>query len=520
VAEPASSPFPVRVGAIDVGSNAIRLSAVEFTDPETWLELDNQRLPVRLGHSAFLTGRLDEKLMTGAVEAMSAFRNAFDTLGISRYRAVATSAVRESENGGELVRRIRDESGIRLETITGSEEIRLVWLAARRRVDLDQKRWLLADLGGGSLELSLADGDRIRWSVSHQIGTVRLLEDLDDSDTSPENFRKLVAEYARVLRLPKPVKRSAVAGVLATGGNADALAAIAGSAPDERGVRRLSAKQLKETARMLGSLSVKERMARFDLKADRADVIFPAALVYDRVVRLVEAPELVVPGVGVKEGILLDLIDDLTGPAVHATKIEQQLLNACLALGRRYRFDEGHGKQVARLALSLFDQLEKLHGLGTNDRKVLLAAALLHDIGQIISYRRHHKHSMYLILNSELPGLADEDVPLVALVARYHRRAEPSDEHELWPTLDGDDRARVRRLASILRVADALDREHLQRVERVEAQMEKDRLLIDPTGRGDLLLEHWAIRRKAKMFRSTFDLEVTLTQHASGPALI
>jgi exopolyphosphatase/guanosine-5'-triphosphate,3'-diphosphate pyrophosphatase len=175
---------------------------------------------------------------------------------------------------------------------------------------------------------------------------------------------------------------------------------------------------------------------------------------------------------------------------------------------------------VARLALSIFDQLGKLHDLGPNDRKLLLAAALLHDIGQIISYRRHHKHSMYLILNAELPGLADEDVPLVALVARYHRRAEPSDDHELWSALKEDDRVRIRQLASILRVADALDREHLQRVERVEAEKEKDRLLLHLTGRGDLLLEHWAIRRKAKMFRSTFDLEVVLAQHASGPAVI
>ena len=514
------SPFPVRVGAIDVGSNAIRLLAVEFTDPDNWLELESKRISVRLGHSSFLTGRLDERLMTSAVEAMATFRQSFDRLGISRYRAVATSAVRESENGGEFVRRVREETGIRLETITGSEEIRLDWLATRRRIALDQKRWMLADLGGGSLELSLADGDRIRWSVSHQIGTVRLLEDLEDPDTSPENFRRLIAEYARVLRLPRVVKRSGVAGVIATGGNADALAAIAGSPPDERGVRRLSAKELKDIARTMGKMSVKERMARFDLKEDRADVIFPAALVYDRVVRLVEAPELVVPGVGVKEGILLDLVEDLTGPAVHATRIEQQLLNAGLAQGRRYRFDEAHGKQVARLALSLFDQLGKLHDLKPTDRKILLAAALLHDIGQIISYRRHHKHSMYLILNSELPGLADEDVPLVALVARYHRRAEPSDDHELWGTLKEEERTRVRKLASILRVADALDREHLQRVERVEVQKEKDRLLLHLTGRGDLLLEHWAIRRKAKMFRSTFDLEVILAQHATGPALI
>jgi exopolyphosphatase/guanosine-5'-triphosphate,3'-diphosphate pyrophosphatase len=222
----------------------------------------------------------------------------------------------------------------------------------------------------------------------------------------------------------------------------------------------------------------------------------------------------------VKEGILLDLVDDVTGPAVHATKIEQQLLNAAVALGRRYRFDEAHGRHVARLSLSLFDQLKSVHKLGSTDRKVLLGAALIHDIGQVISYRRHHKHSMYLIHNSELPGVSGEDTPLVALVARYHRRAEPSDEHEFWAQLDGDRQQRVRKLASILRIADALDREHLQRVERVEAKVQGDKLKLETSGHGDLLLEQWAIARKAKMFRTTFDLEVVVDAVSMGPALI
>jgi exopolyphosphatase / guanosine-5'-triphosphate,3'-diphosphate pyrophosphatase len=273
--------------------------------------------------------------------------------------------------------------------------------------------------------------------------------------------------------------------------------------------------------KMLGGLTVKERMDELGLKADRADVIYPAALVYERVALLVNAPELVVPGVGVKEGILLDLVDDVTGPVVHATRIEQQLLNAAVALGRRYRFDEGHGRQVGRLSLSLFDQLKEVHGLGSKDRRILLGAAVLHDVGQVISYRRHHKHSMYLILNSELPGLSDEDMPLVGLVARYHRRAEPAPDHEIYGTLPEEDRERVPKLASILRIADALDREHLQRVERVVVDVKEKKIALDLEGRGDLLLERWAIKRKARMFRNTFDLEVVLrARQTTGPALI
>lgn len=161
------------MGAIDVGSNAIRLLAVEFTDAGRWVELESQRLPIRLGHSAFLTGRLEEAAMAAAVEAMASFRRAFDTLGISRYRAVATSTVRESENGGELVRRVREESGIRLDTITGSEEARLVWLATRRRLDLGQRRWLLADVAGrGDLLLE-------QWAIRRKARMFRSTFDLE-----------------------------------------------------------------------------------------------------------------------------------------------------------------------------------------------------------------------------------------------------------------------------------------------------------------------------------------------------
>jgi len=173
-----SATFPLRVAAIDVGSNAIRLVVAEFVDPGTWMELEVQRLPIRLGHDVFQTGLLDAGAMSQAVEAMVAFRRAIETHGVARYRAVATSAVRESRNGGEFVDRIRRESGIRLETITGTEEARLVWLAVRHRLDLRQGRWMTVDLGGGSLEVSEVSADGIHWSESHAMGTVRLLEDL------------------------------------------------------------------------------------------------------------------------------------------------------------------------------------------------------------------------------------------------------------------------------------------------------------------------------------------------------
>lgn len=513
--------FPFRAAAIDVGSNAIRFAAGEFVDPHHWIELEVQRVPVRLGHNAFLTGSLDERTMSAAVETMATFRRSLDNLGIARYRAVATSAVRDSRNGPELVDRVRRETGIRLETITGTEEARLVWVALGSRVDLGEDLWVATDLGGGSLEISLVSAEGIQWSESHTMGTVRLLEDLGQVELDPQNFRVLLSEYTNTLRIPDHVRPSEIAGLIATGGNIEALADLAGAPSDEAGVSRLAYTDLRDTAKMLAGLSVEERVDQLGLREDRADVILPAAVIYAQVARLVGASEIIVPRVGVREGVLLDLADDVSGPAVHASRLEQLALRGALALGQRFHFDELHGRHVARLALSLFDQLRDLHGLDEEDRRVLLVAAVLHDVGQFISYRRHHKHSLYLIYNSDVPGLSRSQRILAALVARYHRRAEPQNSHFLYQDLRGADRVRVRRLAGILRLADALDREHLQRVPAVKAVVDDGALHLELDGRGDLLLEYWSLQRKSSMFTSVFGIEVQPVRSSPvGPQVI
>ncbi|MEQ9569859.1 MAG: hypothetical protein RLN75_06685, partial [Longimicrobiales bacterium] len=277
------SRFPFRVAAIDVGSNAIRFVVGEFVAPGRWVELEVQRVPVRLGHDVFLTGYLDERAMVGAVEAMAAFRRSIDTLGVLRYRAVATSAVRESRNGGEFADRVRRETGIQLETITGSEEARLVWVAVRNRIDFGDRPWVTVDLGGGSLEVSLVSNEGIHWAESHTMGTVRLLEDLGGPDGDPAEFRGLVMEYVSTLRFHDQIDRDEIGGLLATGGNIEALALLAGAEADANGVSRLPVKALRKLVKQLGRKNVAERIATWGLRDDRADVIFPAGLLYERV---------------------------------------------------------------------------------------------------------------------------------------------------------------------------------------------------------------------------------------------
>jgi len=240
------------------------------------------------------------------------------------------------------------------------------------------------------------------------------------------------------------------------------------------------------------------------LREDRADVILPAAMVYFHLATMAGVDSVLVPGVGVKEGLLLDLADDLVSHSSHELRQEQQLAKAAISLGRRFMFDEAHGLQVARLALSLFEQLQALHGLEDADRRLLLAAAILHDIGGFISKKGHHKHYFYLISRSELPGLSPTDMLMVANIARYHRKNIPRPTHPEFMRLSEANRDRATRLAAILRIADALDRTHLQSVDGVEAEAGSEQVRLRLECNGDCLLERWALSQKKGLFEKIF----------------
>jgi exopolyphosphatase/guanosine-5'-triphosphate,3'-diphosphate pyrophosphatase len=506
---PDGGPFPTRVAAIDIGSNAMRFLAAEFAAPARYAVLEQVRTPVRLGHDVFLTGRLTEAAMAAAIDTLAGYRDRLAALEIPRWRAVATSAVRDSDNGEEFVARARAVAGIEIEIITGAEEVRLVHQAVRHRIPLGEDRWILVDLGGGSVEVSLVDDRDVHWSVSHGMGSVRLLEELQVAGDEPGRFRRRLEEYAATLRIPN-VQRARRAGFIATGGNIETLARLAGAEPDANGVSRLPLAQLRALVDTLARMSYRQRVQDLGLREDRADVILPAATVYEQLCAQAGCATIHVPNVGLKDGIVIDLVDDYARHDPHVERQEQIVLAGAVALGRRFRFDAAHGRQVARLALALFDQLAELHRLPRADRKILIAGATLHDVGLFINYRRHHKHSLYIISQSDLPGLTPVEILMAANVARYHRKGEPSSGHESFTALSEKERGRVTRLAALLRIADGLDREHLQTVREIRARVQEGAVALDLQGEGDLLLERWAVQRKAGLFEKVFGLKLRI----------
>ena len=505
-------PFPLRAACVDMGSNAIRFFAAEFSSPSEFTVLADERLPVRLGAGVFVAGRLTTAAMQEALTALAEVPARLKFLDIDLFRMVSTSAVREAANGQAFLDRVEKATNLKGEVISGYEEARLIHRAVRMTVPMGKKPWLMVDVGGGSVEVSLGDADGLSWSESHTMGAVRLLEELSGGRDEPGKLRRLLEEYIATLNLPAALGNRRPAGLIATGGNIDALADLAGVLPADGNAARLPRPKLQKLIAVLARLSHAQRVRDLNLRPDRADVILPAALVYDRAAELAGARELWVPRVGLKEGVLLDLMEDATAHLDHAARRDRQTWAGAVALGRRYRFDEAHAAHVAGLALSLFDQLRPLHGLEEDGRRLLTAAALLHDIGSHISYKKHHKHSLYLITHAELPGFTPTQMQMAAHIARYHRKGEPSTAHEGYAALARGDRRTVDALAALLRIADALDREHLQAVLGVKVRRTRSAVRLALKGAGDRLLERWALRRKAGLFERVFGLKLNLTE--------
>lgn len=526
-----------RFAAIDVGSNAIRLRIIEAEASSrapsaqlalipgerasAWRDIQSLRAPVRLGGEVFVSGKLTPASIGQACTALRDFKREIDTARVASYRATATSAVREAQNGATLVERARREAGIELEVIEGVEEARLIQLAVTRRMTIDPKRALLVDVGGGSTELTVLENGKSTFSISLPVGTVRLLE------TFLKGANVVDAEKTRLVReaidrayseARAQLGRGTFSMVIGTGGSIDALAELCPAKKSANGVpasgsrngRNADVEAMRVLYNKMASMTSDARSKQFGLRPDRADTILPAAAIFTRVGELAKAEVIAAPGVGLKEGILEELIDkhfrvwDTEGEA-------ESVLAACMRLGRRYQFDEAHGERVTKFATQIFDDLIERHHLEPRDRLLLRAGALLHDVGDFVRYDGHHKHSFYLIAHADIMGLTPEERSIVANVARYHRKSPPDPDHPNFRDLTKEARGKVRALAAILRIADALDREHLGKIESVRAVAEKNRVVLQLVGNHERELEEWTVRAKSGLFKDVFGLDVAMT---------
>jgi exopolyphosphatase/guanosine-5'-triphosphate,3'-diphosphate pyrophosphatase len=510
---------PTMVAAVDIGSNSVRMVVAQVRPDGSAEVIERARRPIRLGHDTFVTGKLSQESMRAAISILRDYRKILDTYQVEAVRAVATSAVREASNMDAFLDRVARTVGLDVEVIETTEQSRLVVAAVRDAVgdavDLKKGNAAIVEVGGGSTLLTVLQKGEIGTSESFNLGAIRLQENLGTAQESPLRAAEMLHQHVsqRVSLMRKALGLKRVKTFVAIGGDARFAADQVGQPIADTGLFAVGSAALDEIVERCLPLSAERLVRRFRLPYEEAETLVPALLTYQALLGATGASRMVVAQVSMREGLLLDMPRYVTGEQDPA--LTEGMILSARTLGAKYQYDEAHSEQVTRLAQQLFDELSDEHGLGPRHRLLLTLAAVLHDIGAYVSSRAHHKHTQYLVVNSEIFGLQRDDLNIVSQVARYHRRSEPKSSHPDYMALPRTQRMVVNKLAAILRVADALDRGHMQQVREFVTERQGGDLVIYVRGATDLTLERRSIADKCGMFEDIFGMRVRVEEEAA-----
>ena len=552
----------MKFAAIDIGSNSIHLVIVR-AEPGQHLDIiDREKEMVRLGSGTLRAHKLSKQTIERAVKTLRRLKRMAEANYVDLIIATATAPLRESHNADEFIEAVRKEVGLDVQVLPGVEEARLIALAVSEVTDFNGRRALIIDIGGGSTEFIITRGDGPELLLSVRLGAVRLTEKFITTDPiSQEERDRLTASIrADLTRAVWEIKRLGFDFVIGTSGtilnmvSAIVQAESAAHTDDHAGFEPFSQTvtlgQLKRMNRRLSSMTIRERGRVPGLEKDRADIVIAGGLLLETILSELGAKEVTSCDWSLREGLILNhlrkheaeyqAIESTMAPtgrsgggiSTAGSDSDQTdgpldvRARSVMSVARRYDYDAPHSHHVARLAKRIFDDTQDLHGMGDHERSLLEYAALLHDIGYHIAPNNHHRHSLYLIKNSEMPGFTGNEIAVMAAVVRYHRGSLPKKptnarmrrEHEDLLSVERGHRTTVIRLAAILQIADALDRSHRQLIREVRCEVAGTTATFYLESDNESELELWSADRKARWFREIFRVAVRFESILPAPA--
>ncbi len=508
--------YPLAV--IELGTSAIRM-AIGETDGSTFVRVLEQLVRgVSLGKDTFTTGEIQRKTLQECIRVLKAYRRKLKEYQCNdpkHVRIVATSAVREATNRLDVLDRIYIATGFAVELIDDAEIARVTYLGVRPLLQSDTQLTdaitVVAEVGGGNTEVLVLKGRDILHSQPYRLGSLRLQQLVLQSQAARNRaINIMIGQIDRTIEpLIDLVPKGRPVEFLALGGDMRFAARILGIDLKTAGLTRVPVEDIEKLTNRLQSITVDRIMQKYHIELSQAETLLPALLSNLRLAQQLGSQQFLISGFNLRDALLQGMLrtNDWSADFCH------QIENSALELAKKYHVDLPHARHVADLSRKLFRSLQNEHRMDARCETLLVTAALLHETGLFVGLSGYHKHSYYLIMNSELFGLNALDHQLVAMIARYHRRAAPKPTHESFARLDRDSRVIVSRLAGILRVAVALDHTGSQRVRDIECSIEKNRLVVTVTNlAGDLSLERMELRQKANLLEDTFGLGVMLRE--------
>jgi exopolyphosphatase/guanosine-5'-triphosphate,3'-diphosphate pyrophosphatase len=509
----------LRLAAIDVGSNSLHMIVAQIGVDGAVTTLWRAKEMVGLGRMSFPSHHLTRESMDQAILALRRFQQEAYTRHCEKIVAVATSAVREATNGGDFILRARRELGINIRVVSAKDEARLIYLGVRHATELKGGPHFIMDIGGGSVEFIVADEHRPLLLESRKLGAARMTAQFVKSDPiAGSELEALLKHYDKELGpIVEGVRELKPTHALGTSGTLENLAALCGSEGGGNGQHAsIDAERLSRVVGKLIESRAKDREKLEGLDAQRRDQIIAGAVLANEVMRRLNLKRIDLCRSALREGILVEYLARHQPDIAVRRQIPDPRRRSVLGLARRCNWEQPHSEHVTALCLQLFDQLKALHGLADRERELVEYGALLHDVGWHIAGKGHHKHSMYLILHGDLKGFEDEEVQVIANIARYHRKGLPEGAHEAYAALSGAAKRIARVGAALLRVADGLDRSHNAVVSSLKCRTGDDGVRVSLETRGDPALEIWAAKRKRDLFEEVFARSITFKPSNKG----
>ena len=504
-----------KLAAIDIGSNSLKLVIVEAAASDSFTVILQDRERVRLGQNTLRNQFLSSEAIDASASAIAKFVSIAESRETDSIIAVATASVREAENAAEFVREIERRTGVTVDVLSSIEEARLIGIAAAQYFSADDKTLLNIDIGGGSTELSLMKNGEPLKLFSMKLGAVGLTEKFIFSNPPREKELKnlnteILAALAQPLRKMKNQTWNFASGSSGTILNFASLLNFQ-TAETVAAKPEIQLKKLAAMNKMLAKISLEERAKMPVISPQRAEVIVAGGQILETVMRAFQIERLQPCGYALREGVIIDYLREIESESLPPVPdVEDKKLRDVFVIGRRYGYEESHALKVADLAEKIFDALAPSFNLKRHNRTLLSAAALLHDVGYHISHESHHKHSFYLIKNSEITGFSEIEKALIANVARYHRGSLPKEKHSEFMILGEKERRLVMQLGAILRLAEALDRGHENRIADVKFKRAKQMATIKLICNEDCAAEREAAELKKDLFEAAFECSLII----------
>jgi exopolyphosphatase/guanosine-5'-triphosphate,3'-diphosphate pyrophosphatase len=507
---------PIRVCVLDLGTNSFHAVIVDAHANGSVQVVDRMKEMVRLGQHGLSARRLPDEAMDRGIEALERIRLLAKGWEANEFLAFATSAIREATNGGEFIRRARRRLGLRIRPISGEQEAQLIFQGVRRAVDLSQPT-LLVDIGGGSVEFIVVAGGKPQFATSLKLGAARMTERFATTDPlSGDEVAQLRSHFDEALApVLEACRAHGVAHVVGSSGTIKSLGRVAmreGKNGTETVFQRTFAvDELRSALSWVIGSTADQRVAHPAIDAKRVDQIGAGAVLFDTILdRMPDETRVQVSPNALREGMVEHFMDTNYARLQRIAPFRDPRRRSVHELAYRYHWEEPHAQHVAATATFLFDVCLPLYDGPASDRELLEYAALLHDVGYLVSHDTHAKHSRYLIKNADLQGFQPEEEAIMSLVARYHRGAAPKPSHKHYRKLSDANQRRVRQLAALVRIAEGLDRSHFQNVVALRARLTDDALRLSVATKGDPQLEVWSGEDEAELFETVFDRTLTI----------